>query len=354
MNKIITIEKVGFGHPDKIADTISNLTVNFLTKNKSTRVGIETIIGHKKIYISGEIKNTKKYDLEKLKRLIKLNLNPFKEGYEKWPIEFNLVEQSEEINKQVDIAYREIGAGDQGIMVGVGSNETFDFDPIENSIMNFIIKYFTYHLKYNMLKQQIFKQDFKIQLTLDLDSLIAPRFHLSMQANLDKIKDFADERSFLKTHILKAVQNWNNSQEINRKISLHQSDITIILFDQGGSNADVGITGRKLVCDAYGPRFPIGGGATAGKDLSKVDKSGKLYADKIAKGISKLYDFKVDGKVEIVVQISYVIGEIYPVHITVFKNGKISDDARIKDYINKIQFTTLHKIMKTFSIKGAF
>ncbi len=331
--QLITIEHVGAGHPDKVADSISDYIANWLRSVGANKTAIETMIGHGKINISGEIERGLKLDYISLVDERRLPTNAFKEmlkkydeGYENFKVYFNLVEQSEEINKQVDKKDSKIGAGDQGIMVGVASNFTKSKLPLEkdlilrldNTIQNYLI----------INKSEVYKQDYKIQLTTKLGygSTEPERIHLAIQLH-EGCEDYE-----LYTEEIKDYLSSANLMDYDKIFS-------VVFFHRGGANADVGVTGRKLVCDAYGPRFPIGGGATAGKDLSKVDRSGKLYARWLAvemlnfvEGAEKLSQDPSYDRIEIEVQIAYIIGEELPLHITFKENGKPANKMYEKRY----------------------
>ncbi len=211
-------------------------------------------------------------------------------------------------------------------MVGVASNFTKSKLPLEkdlilrldNTIKNYLIKN----------ESKVYKQDYKIQLTTKLGygSTEPERIHLAIQ-----LREGCEDYEFY-------------TQEIKDYLSAttlmdYDKIFSVVFFHRGGANADVGVTGRKLVCDAYGPRFPIGGGATAGKDLSKVDRSGKLYARWLAvemlnfvEGAEKLSQQKTYDRIEIEVQIAYIIGEELPLHITFKENGKPANKMYKKRY----------------------
>ncbi len=344
---LITIEQVGAGHPDKVADLISEIVSDeFIKKDYCMKTAIETMIGYGNITIMGEVGESSWFNIEKeieeakqrIEIVIKNRLEEFNEGYENFLIHWNLVGQSAEINQQVVKDDGEVGAGDQGIMVGVATNFNAALLPIEVNTINILNERVKKFLKHQGISP-LLKQDYKIQVTLGLPESYDTklkfrakihRLHLAIQVKRTLNKDDDDFLSHIKDIL---------SEEIEGIKTIDRNNISIITFVQGGANADVGLTGRKLVCDAYGPRFPIGGGATHGKDLTKVDRSGKIYAKWIAKGIiNRFYPYDSGHylpnkdtikRVEIVVQIAYIIGETNPIHITVFKNGKIINNKSI-------------------------
>ncbi len=329
MKNLITIEHVGEGHPDKVADTISTWISDLYLLYGGKRTAIEVMIGHGVINISGEVSIANSmpdiinYQLKPVGDFADM-LKQFHEGYEDYQTNIKIANQSQEIEKQVNRKDGETGAGDQGIMVGVACSNTESKLPIEKDL---ILKIDNVISTFTTLKPEIYKKDYKIQLTIALDGEAhkIERAHIAIQLEKGK-KDYSKYSRNIKNSITAKIQ------ELDGVLPVNWDDISIIFFHKGGANADVGMTGRKLVCDAYGPRFPIGGGATAGKDLSKVDRSGKIYARWLAiqfLDFLKHVNILINGDMhsfrtqvfEVETQIAYIIGEELPLHIDFKVNG---------------------------------
>ena len=292
-------EFVSPGHPDKICDILSDYILDlYLAKDPQARVAVEVMGGHGELYICGEITSKAKIDV--VKELRKKLGDAIK-------IHSNLVQQSPEIARGVDVG----GAGDQGIMVGYACAENPQLLPTE------------YILARNLC-QIIYSghpYDGKTQVTADIK--------------------YGDDGKFISAEIKHIVVSWQktSSKQIAAELTIWLNNlppkITISKklkisinpagdWDQGGFDADTGLTGRKIVVDNYGPRVPVGGGAFSGKDPSKVDRSAAYMAREIAKDYLRKRHAN-----EVYVYISYALGEAQPVDATVIIDGK---NEQIKNY----------------------
>ena len=263
MNRIITAETVSPGHPDKIADLISDsVLTEALLNNKSSKVAVETFLtGTDKgglVVVGGEISKISKINNEKvnqivndtLSRTIKSNFSDF--DLRKVEIINVLTPQSEEIRSAVE-GDKEQGAGDQGIMVGFATNSTDTYMP------------------------ETFDKARKIQIALwdiqNSDPLLDLDSKVQVTTGGEKTK------VVVSTQHKKEVNIEDLSVDINNLVqNLVEEDFILDLnpsgsFNKGGPAGDTGLTGRKIVVDAYGPTIPVGGGAFSGKDPSKVDRS---------------------------------------------------------------------------------
>ena len=287
-----TAEFVSPMHPDKICDRISALILDeCLKQDPNSRVAIETLGGHKKIVIMGEVTTKAIIDF---KEIISKEINDLN-----FEILVNIENQSPSIAQGVDIG----GAGDQGIMIGYACLDTKNLIPLE------------YELARNLCKFIFNKYPFdgKTQITINDDKKIT-----------DIVASFQNvSKDILKSLILSWLQEQNiDFQNINFWIN-ESGD-----WNQGGFDADTGLTGRKIVIDSYGPRVPVGGGAFSGKDSTKVDLSGALMARKVAVEILKSTDSK-----EVLVEVVYVIGKIEPLTVKIKIDGleiKASDDIVLR------------------------
>lgn len=274
-----TAESVSPGHPDKICDQISDAILDaYLTVDPQARVAVETCGGHGTVFLTGEVTASAYVDVVPIvKRLA---------GEEVEIIE-HIVKQSPEIARGVDTG----GAGDQGIMVGYATSETPELLPLETIIAR-------------QLNQQLYRRwphDGKTQVTLKdgtVQSAVAS-FQHAAQAELEAaVRQFFADSPYDTANELAVYANPAGD------------------WDQGGFDADAGLTGRKLVVDNYGPRIPIGGGCFSGKDATKVDRSAAYMARRIAVDYLRQHDAK-----EVFCYIAYAIGKAEPLEATVIIDG---------------------------------
>ena len=276
-----TAESVSPKHPDKICDQISDAILDaYLTLDPDARVAVETVGGHGKLLIIGEVTSSANVHVPKIAmQFVDTNTE----------IEVKIVKQSPEISRGVDTG----GAGDQGIMVGYACNETPEFLPLEVVLAR-------------RLNQQLYKKwpyDGKTQVTLKNGHV------LSMIASFQNAN--ASELAL-------EVQKWVKNEPlatIKDNASIHANPAGN--WNIGGFDADTGLTGRKLVVDNYGPRIPIGGGCFSGKDPSKVDRSGAYMARKIAVDYLRKRNAR-----EVFCHLAYAIGKTEPEQATVTIDGK--------------------------------
>jgi S-adenosylmethionine synthetase len=281
-----TAEVVAPGHPDKICDQISDAILDdIISRDPNARVAIETMGGHGIITITGELTTDTYCYMDRIAKKVYKDL-----GYtDDIGVQVNVVSQSPDIAQGVDTG----GAGDQGIMVGYACNENEAMIPQELYLARKILK--------DVLDSG-YGPDGKSQVTLDDEGKIS-RLVISVQHKEEETsKVFGDVKKTIDDHYAEFVGD----------------DCELIVngtgkFVQGGFDADTGLTGRKIVNDAYGPQVPVGGGAFSGKDPSKVDRSAAYMARKIAIDYLKKHDFK-----EVIVKIAYSIGVAEPVMATVF------------------------------------
>ena len=269
---IKTCEFVSPKHPDKMCDFIADSILDaYLKKDKKSRVAIEVLGGHKLITITGEIKSRAKV---KIKDIVSKIVG------KQYEIRINLEQQSPFISQGVNQG----GAGDQGIMVGYACRETKTFMPYE------------YELARNLCKDIYTKYSFdgKVQVTINDKKIITviTSFQNTKSNELEKLV-----KSLIKAenYLINPAGEW----------------------PLGGFDADSGLSGRKIVIDAYGPQIPVGGGSFSGKDPTKVDRSGAYMARRIA--VDLIQKYKAD---EVLVKLAYAIGKKEPVMALVFIDGK--------------------------------
>ena len=272
MNK--TAEFVSPKHPDKLCDRISDTILDYcLTQDPNSRVAVEVQGGHGFININGEITTNIKEELP-INDLVEQVVG---KGYR---IQVKLIQQSPEISRGVDTG----GAGDQGIMVGYACDENDEYMPEEYRLARDLCRYI-----YN-----VYQYDGKTQVTLDTKKNIIAIVCSFQNAKREQLEQLITE--------------WLDYKVDGIEIYCNPAGD----WEQGGFDADAGLTGRKLVVDNYGPRVPIGGGAYSGKDPSKVDRSAAYMARHIA--VKELKDKQLK---ECWVYLSYAIGRKEPLQATV-------------------------------------
>jgi S-adenosylmethionine synthetase len=274
---IKTAESVSPKHPDKLCDQVSDAILDAcLEQDRYARVAIETMGGHGKIFITGEVTTSAIVDYYEIANRITGICD----------ITTNIVKQSPFISQGVDIG----GAGDQGIMVGYACSDTESMLPIEVDLSRRLCKYLYGRFPY----------DGKTQVTVEgrtITDLVASFQNTSKIELEDAIKDWIDDE-----HILfSGLTHVNPSGD----------------WSVGGFDADTGLTGRKIVVDAYGPFVPVGGGAFSGKDPTKVDRSGAYMARKVAVDYLKKRKAK-----EVYCYLSYAIGYEHPTMADVLIDGR--------------------------------
>jgi len=270
-------ESVSPKHPDKLCDQISDAILDaYLMGDPNSRVAVETVGGHGKVFVVGEVTSSSHPEVEPIVKRLAGDVD----------VEVRLVKQSPEIANGVDTG----GAGDQGIMVGYACNETPELLPLEVVLSR----------KLNQYLYEKWPFDGKTQVTLKdkkITALVAS-FQNAPQAELKS-----------------AVETWLEDQPQADKVVIHANPAGD--WQQGGFDADTGLTGRKLVVDNYGPSIPIGGGCFSGKDPSKVDRSAAYMARKIAIDYLK----KTNAK-EVFCHLAYAIGYDLPLEASVTIDGK--------------------------------
>jgi S-adenosylmethionine synthetase len=273
-----TAESVSPQHPDKICDQISDAILDaHLAHDTHARVGIDVAGGHGKVFVTGEATSKAKVDVTAIVQRIA--------GNDIEVIE-NIAHQSHEIAQGVDAG----GAGDQGIMIGYATDETPELLPLEVVLS----RQLNQHL-YNL-----WPYDGKTQITL-YDSKI-----------VGVVASFQHAPS---AELRTEVDLWLETQHLGKEVRIHVNPSGD--WDQGGFDADAGLTGRKLAVDNYGPRIPVGGGAFSGKDPSKVDRSAAYMARLIA------VDYlRQRGPHEVYVRLAYAIGVAEPLEQTVIIDGQ--------------------------------
>ncbi len=289
-----TAECVTPNHPDKVCDRISDAILDAcLEQDKNSRVAIEIMGGHNLITITGELTTNAYVNIPEVVRKI---------VGDKYGIQTNIVKQSPEIAQGVDTG----GAGDQGIMVGYACRENEEMIPQEAYLARSLARF--------IYEEKGFKEDGKTQITIDEDGTIR-----------EIVASFCNIESEVLTGL---ILNWMAGKKfLQQGGSIYANPAGD--WNQGGFDADTGLTGRKLAVDNYGPQVPIGGGAFSGKDSTKVDRSGAYMARRIAVDYLK----KFSDASEVIVKLAYSIGFPEPVMATAsVRKGDKWFEVEIKDY----------------------
>lgn len=347
-NGLFTAESVSPGHPDKLCDQISDAVLDFiLTKEPLAKAAIECFATTNYLLIGGEINTSceiNNQDIELLARNVIKEIGYAQDGFNWQDVKINILihKQSPDIAKCVIKGDEKLlGAGDQGIMFGYATDETEDFMPATIYYCNRLLENIWNDIKNGSLKN--FGPDGKTQITFKYknDEIIGvEKVILSMQHSKDL--SLTDVRNILMPMVLKSLPKGIECDEKN--VLINASGNFII----GGPDGDAGLTGRKIIIDAYGAGYPHGGGAFSGKDPSKVDRSAAYMARYIAKN---LVSKKVCRKA--LVQVAYCIGIAEPMclQIDTFDNLR-SDVEEIKQHIkNNIAFTP-HNIIQTLKLNN--
>ncbi|MGE8242842.1 S-adenosylmethionine synthase [compost metagenome] len=346
MAYLFTSESVSEGHPDKVADQISDALIdNFLAWDEDSRVAIETLVTTGQVVLAGEVKSNIYLDVQKIARSVIQKIGYTKSEY---MFEANscgvlsaIHEQSADINQGVDRKTRqEQGAGDQGIMFGYANNETENFMPLALDLSHRLL-YELAELRRENNEIKYLRPDAKSQVTLEygddhkpkrIDTIVISTQHDDFDSEpvmLDKITQ--DIKTILIPRV-KAQLKPELQLLFNDEIKFHINPTGKFVI--GGPHGDTGLTGRKIIVDTYGGKGAHGGGAFSGKDPSKVDRSAAYATRHIAKNL-----VAAGVADELLVQISYAIGVKDPmgIYVNTYGTSKVNlTDGQIADKITQL------------------
>ncbi|MEZ7944792.1 MAG: methionine adenosyltransferase [Flavobacteriaceae bacterium] len=340
MSYLFTSESVSEGHPDKVADQISDALIdNFLAFDPESKVACETMVTTGQVILAGEVKSKTYLDVQKIARDV---IN--KIGYTKSAYMFDgsscgvlsaIHEQSPDINQGVERASKEEqGAGDQGMMFGYATDETENYMPLALELSHrLLIELAQLRRENNQISY--LRPDAKSQVTIEysddnvpqrIDAIVISTQHDDFIKPTSKgieDKKIADDKmlSIIETDIIHILIPRVVAKLPDHLQKLFTKDITYHInptgtFVVGGPHGDTGLTGRKIIVDTYGGKGAHGGGAFSGKDPSKVDRSGAYATRHIAKNLVAAGLCK-----EVLVQVSYAIGVAKPTSINVETYG---------------------------------
>lgn len=348
MNYLFSSESVSEGHPDKVADHISDALVDqFIAYDENAHCAIESFVTTGQVVIMGEVRSNVYIDLQTIARK---TINQI--GYNKSDYQFDgnscgvltaIHEQSDDINRGVSRAdEEEQGAGDQGMMFGYATNETENYMPVTLDIAQLIMRVLA-DIRKEGKQMTYLRPDSKSQVTVEyseegipqrIDTIVVSTQHDEFDSDdermLAKIKD--DVLNILMPRVKAEIHS-------EKVLALFGDDIKYFVnptgkFVIGGPHGDTGLTGRKIIVDTYGGKGAHGGGAFSGKDPSKVDRSAAYAARYIAKNM-----VAAGVADEMLVQVSYAIGVAKPVNIYVNTYGRSRvqmSDGEIAQKIEKL------------------
>lgn len=329
MSYLFTSESVSEGHPDKIADQISDaLLDHFLAFDPESKVACETLVTTGQVVLAGEVKSTTYLDVQQIARDV---IN--KIGYTNGEYQFSgdscgvislIHEQSKDINQGVDRESKELqGAGDQGMMFGYATKETENYMPLALDISHKILQGLA-DLRREKREIDYLRPDAKAQVTIEYsDDNLPQRIDTIVVSTQHDEFDTDDEKMLarIKKDIVSILIPRVRAQLPAAIQKLFDEQITYHInptgkFVIGGPHGDTGLTGRKIIVDTYGGKGAHGGGAFSGKDPSKVDRSAAYAARHAAKNL-----VAAGVAEEILVQVSYAIGVVEPTSIYVDTYG---------------------------------
>ncbi len=346
MPYLFTSESVSEGHPDKVADQISDALVDhFLAFDPDSKVACETLVTTGQVVLAGEVKSKTYLDVQQIARdVIK------KIGYTKSEYMFEanscgvfsaIHEQSPDINQGVERKKKEDqGAGDQGMMFGYATNETENYMPLALDLSHKILKELA-DIRKEGKKIKYLRPDAKSQVTIEysddhkpirIDSIVVSTQHDDFDKDekmLKKIK--SDIIEIVIPRVIKTLKpSLRKLFDNNIKYHINPTGKFVI----GGPHGDTGLTGRKIIVDTYGGKGAHGGGAFSGKDPSKVDRSAAYATRHIAKNL-----VAAGVADEILVQVSYAIGVAEPtnIYINTYGTNKTNlKDSEVADIVTKV------------------
>ncbi|HSP12129.1 MAG TPA: methionine adenosyltransferase [Salegentibacter sp.] len=344
MAYLFTSESVSEGHPDKIADQISDtLLDNFLAFDPNSKVACETLVTTGQVVLAGEVRSETYLDVQTIARDV---INDI--GYTKGAYKFSgdscgvislIHEQSQEINQGVDRDKKEEqGAGDQGMMFGYATSETENYMPLALDISHKILIELA-KIRREGKEMTYLRPDSKSQVTIEYSDDNIPQKIVAIVVSTQHDEFDEDDDKMLaqiKKDIIEILIPKVKEQLPEYVQKLFNKDITYHInptgkFVIGGPHGDAGLTGRKIIVDTYGGKGAHGGGAFSGKDPSKVDRSAAYAARHIAKNLvaAGLAD-------EVLVQVSYAIGVVEPTSIFVDTYGTSKVDLKNGEIAKKV------------------
>ncbi len=345
MPYLFTSESVSEGHPDKVADQISDALIdNFLAFDPESKVACETLVTTGQVVLAGEVKSKTYLDVQEIARGVIRNIGYTRSEYmfeaHSCGILSAIHEQSPDINQGVDKKKKEEqGAGDQGMMFGYATNETANYMPLALDLAHNLLRELS-AIRKEGKQMKYLRPDAKSQVTLEysdehkptrIDAIVLSTQHddfATEKQMLDQIKK--DVLNILIPRVMKKYPQYKGL--FNNKIKYHINPTGKFVI--GGPHGDTGLTGRKIIVDTYGGKGAHGGGAFSGKDPSKVDRSAAYATRHIAKNLVAAGVCE-----EILVQVSYAIGVAEPcgLNVNTYGTSKVDmTDGEIGAIVSKV------------------
>ncbi len=343
MPYLFTSESVSEGHPDKVADQISDALIdNFLAFDAQSKVACETLVTTGQVVLAGEVKSKAYLDVQEIARGVIRKIGYTKSEYmfeaNSCGILSAIHEQSADINQGVDRKKKEEqGAGDQGMMFGYASNETDDYMPLALDLAHKLLIELAALRKENKQIKYL-RPDAKSQVTLEYDdnnkplrieAIVVSTQHDDFDTEAKMQKKIADDiKNILIPRVKSKYKKY--SKLFNNDIKYHINPTGKFVI--GGPHGDTGLTGRKIIVDTYGGKGAHGGGAFSGKDPSKVDRSAAYATRHIAKNLvaAGVCD-------EVLVQVSYAIGVAQPMGVYINTYGSAKVDLSDGEIARKVE-----------------
>lgn len=355
MSYLFTSESVSEGHPDKVADQISDALLDeFLAYDRNSKVACETLVTTGQVILAGEVKSKAYVDMQETARRVIKQIGYTKSEYqfeaESCGVLSAIHEQSGDINRGVERADPyEQGAGDQGMMFGYATNETANYMPLALDLSHSLLEELASIRKNELHLMPYLRPDAKSQVTIEyadngtplrIDTIVISTQHdefITIADGLSQEEADAKMAAKIKEDVIsiliprvKAIYPANVQALFNDRITYHVNPTGKFVI--GGPHGDTGLTGRKIIVDTYGGKGAHGGGAFSGKDPSKVDRSAAYAARHIAKNLvaAGIAD-------EVLVQLSYAIGVARPTSIFVNTFGRSNVQLHDGEIAEKIE-----------------
>ena len=347
MSYFFTSESVSEGHPDKVADQISDAILDaFLAQDPESKVACETLVTTGLTVVSGEVNSKAWVDVQKQARNVITKIGYTKSEYkfdaESCGIISAVHEQSADINQGVVEGkglHSEQGAGDQGMMFGYATNETDNFMPLALSLSHMLLQELAEIRRENHTEMHYLRPDAKSQVTIQYsDNNIPERIDtIVISTQHDDFDEESKMLSKIKSDVINILIERVKKKLPDHIVALFDENITYHVnptgkFVIGGPHGDTGLTGRKIIVDTYGGKGAHGGGAFSGKDPSKVDRSAAYATRHIAKNL-----VAAGVSDQILVQVAYAIGVAKPMNIFVDTYGSSKVDLSDSQIAKKIE-----------------
>ncbi len=346
MSYLFTSESVSEGHPDKVADQISDALVDhFIAFDPTSKVACETLVTTGQVVLAGEVKSTTYLDVQQIARDVIERIGYTKSEYmfeaKSCGVLSAIHEQSPEINQGVERKKAEDqGAGDQGMMFGYATNETDNYMPLALDLSHKILQVMA-DIRKEGKEMTYLRPDSKSQVTIEyddnhkpvrIDTIVVSTQHDDFDKDKKMLAQIKKDVISIVIPRVKELSNKKTQKLFNNKITYHVNPTGKFVI--GGPHGDTGLTGRKIIVDTYGGKGAHGGGAFSGKDPSKVDRSAAYATRHVAKNLvaAGVCD-------EVLVQVSYAIGVAKPtnIYVNTYGTAKVKmNDGKIAKIVGEV------------------